>query len=55
MDNVERPDSSKWGVVVECKGEEMDNGYLSEAQLRDVIDNQLARFEPELRRLPDWA
>jgi hypothetical protein len=55
MDNVERPDSSKWGVVVECKGEEMDDGYLSEAHMRDLIDHELARFEPELRRLPHWA
>ena len=55
MDNVERPDSSKWGVVVECQGEELDAGYLSEAELRGVIDKELARFEPDLQRLPGWA
>jgi hypothetical protein len=55
MRNVERPNSSKWGVVVECQGEELDAGYLSEVELRAVIENELARFEPNLQRLPHWA
>ena len=55
MDNVERPDFSKWGVVVECQGEELDAGYLSEAELRGVIDKELVRFQPDLERLPGWA
>lgn len=44
-----------WGVVIECEGEFLDDGQISEATMRRLIDRQLARFAPEADRLPPWA
>jgi hypothetical protein len=51
----ERLDLTEWGVVVECKGEELDAGYMSDAEMRGVIENELGRFESDLQRLLGWA
>src|SRR5687768_13830818 len=51
----EERDLTQWGVVVECNGEYLDEGYLSEDDMRDLIDGELAKFEEESQRLPQWA
>jgi hypothetical protein len=51
----ERQDLSQWGVVVECEGDSLDEGYISEATMREIIDRELAPFEHDARRLPPWA
>jgi hypothetical protein len=53
-ENHETLDFSKWGVVVECQGDELDNGFISEAEMRAVINRELAPFEEEMQRLPSW-
>ena len=51
----ERHELSQWGVVVECEGENLDEGYISEGTMREIIDRELAPFENDVRRLPPWA
>ncbi len=51
----EQHDLSKWGVVVECEGEALDDGHINEATMHDIIDRELARFADDVRLLPSWA
>jgi hypothetical protein len=53
--HLEHPDCCHWGAAVECRGEELDDGHISEADMREVIDRELASFWPELQRLPSWV
>jgi hypothetical protein len=52
---LERRDLSRWGVVVECEGESLDDGSISESTLRGIIDRELVPFEADVRQLPPWA
>lgn len=48
-------DLRQWGVVVECIGESLDEGHISEFTMREIIDRELSAFEQDARRLPSWA
>ena len=55
-DQYERgDDTNAWGVVVECNGDELDNGFISQAEMRQIIDFELGRFAGYLPRLPSWV
>ena len=51
----EQHDPSRWGVVVECEGELVDDGLISEADMRARIDRELDQFIAQLRGLPEWV
>jgi hypothetical protein len=44
----------KWGVIVECEGEFLDDGHISETKMRGVIERELAPFENIIAILPPW-
>jgi hypothetical protein len=44
-----------WGVIVECEGETLDQGLISQKKMREIIDRELGRFEESLLQLPEWA
>jgi hypothetical protein len=54
-DEFKRHDLSYWGVVVECEGESLDEGYITEDGMRSIIDRQLAPFADQADRLPPWT
>jgi hypothetical protein len=54
-DEFENGDAARWGIVVECRGELLDDGYVSADQMRAIIDDELARFELDLQCLPSWT
>jgi hypothetical protein len=51
----ESRNTAMWGVVVECEGETLDQGLISEKKMRQIIDRELGGFEESLRQLPEWA
>jgi hypothetical protein len=44
-----------WGVILECECEELDEGRVSEREIRESIDGKLALYEQFERLLPPWA
>lgn len=48
-------DTRHWGVNIELEGEALDDGHLTQGQMRAVIDRELAAYEPQLALLPAWT
>ena len=46
---------SDWGVCLEVEGEELDEGWRTEADLCISIDEKLAEYSGVEPTLPDWA
>jgi hypothetical protein len=44
-----------WGVCLEAEGEELDEGWRTEDDLRISIDEKLAEYSDVEPALPDWA
>jgi hypothetical protein len=44
-----------WGVVLECEGEEFDEGWRSEREMRASINEKLAPYQVYEPLLPAWV
>jgi hypothetical protein len=51
----ERAEAARWGAVLDEAAELRAVGYITEPELRETADRELAAFERELSELPPWA
>ncbi len=53
--NSERYDLAVWGAQVDHDGDALDDGLITEQQMREAIDSALASFDASINELPIWA
>ena len=46
---------ANWGVTLEVQAESLDEGWVTEAEIRDLIASQLSQYEPIIQEIPEWA
>jgi hypothetical protein len=55
-DAIPTPDGkTDWGILLECEGEEFDEGRRSGPEIAASIDEKLQPYEEYERLLPAWA